>query len=69
MVASVGDKSPAEKAGIKPGDIILEFDGKNIDTMRTLPKIVASTEVGKNVVVKVWRNKKIISKKVLLGQA
>jgi len=36
--------------------------------MRTLPKIVASTDVGKNVVVKVWRNKKIISKKVLLGQ-
>lgn len=68
LVASVGDNSPADKAGIKPGDIILEFDGKNIDTMRTLPKIVALTDVGKNVVVKVWRNKKIISKKVLLGQ-
>ena len=68
LVASVGDKSPAEKAGIKPGDIILEFDGKEIDTMKTLPKIVALTEVGKNVVVKVWRNKKTISKKVLLGR-
>ena len=68
MVASVGDNSPAEKAGIKPGDIILEFDGKDVDTMRTLPKIVALTEVGKNVIVKIWRNKKIISKKVLLGR-
>ena len=36
--------------------------------MRSLPKIVALTEVGKNVTVKVWRNKKIISKKVLLGR-
>jgi serine protease Do len=68
LVASVGDNSPANKAGIKPGDIILEFDGKDVDTMRTLPKIVALTEVGKSVVVKVWRNKKIISKKVLLGR-
>ena len=36
--------------------------------MKTLPKIVALTEVGKNVIVKIWRNKKIISKKVLLGR-
>jgi serine protease Do len=68
LVASVGENSPAEKAGIKPGDIILEFDGKDVDTMRTLPKIVALTEVGKNVNVKIWRNKKVISKKVLLGR-
>jgi len=68
LVASISEKSPAKKAGIKPGDIILEFDGKEIDTMKTLPKIVAKTEVGKNVVVKIWRNKKLISKKVLLGR-
>ena len=68
LVASVSEKSPAKKAGIKPGDIILEFDGKEIDTMKTLPKIVAKTEVGKKVVVKIWRNKKLISKKVLLGR-
>jgi serine protease Do len=36
--------------------------------MRTLPKIVALTEVGKKVIVKVWRNKKIISIEVLLGR-
>jgi serine protease Do len=68
LVASVGENSPAGKAGIKPGDIILEFDDKDVDTMRTLPKIVALTEVGKNVIVKIWRNKKVISKKVLLGR-
>ena len=38
LVASVGEKSPADRAGIKAGDIILEFDGKKIDIMRTLTK-------------------------------
>jgi serine protease Do len=36
--------------------------------MRTLPKIVARTKVGKSVIVKVWRNQKLISKKVILGR-
>ncbi len=68
LVASVAENSPADKAGIKPGDIILEFDGKKIDTMRTLPKVVAQTAVGKRVILKIWRNQKLISKKVLLGR-
>ena len=50
------------------GIIILEFDGKKVDTMRTLPKLVAQTEVGKKVELKLWRNQKMISKKVLLGR-
>ena len=36
--------------------------------MRTLPKIVASTEVGKSVELKIWRNKKLISKRLILGR-
>jgi len=68
LIASVAEKSPADKGGIKAGDIILEFDGKKVDTMRTLPKLVAQTEVGKKVVVKIWRNQKLISKKVILGR-
>ena len=68
LVASVGEKSPADKSGIKAGDIILEFDEKKIDTMRTLPKVVANTKVGKNVKLKVWRNKKLISKNLKLGR-
>ena len=68
LVASVGEKSPADKAGIKAGDIILEFDGKKIDTMRTLPKIVANTEVGKSVQLKIWRDKKSILKRLTLGR-
>jgi len=68
LVASVSEKSPADKAGIKAGDIILEFDGKKVETMRRLPKLVAQTEVGKKVTLKIWRGKKLISKKVLLGR-
>jgi len=68
LVASVGVNSPADKAGIKAGDIILEFDGKKIDTMRKLPKVVANTKVGKSVQLKIWRNKKLITKKLTLGR-
>jgi len=68
LVASVSEKSPADKAGIKAGDIILEFDGKKINSMRDLPKLVAQAEVGKRVTLKIWRNQKLISKKVLLGR-
>ena len=68
LVASVGEKSPADKAGIIAGDIILEFDGKKINTMRTLPKVVANTKVGKVVELKIWRNKQLISKNLKLGR-
>ena len=68
LVASVAEGSPADKAGIKAGDIILEFDGKRVDKMRTLPKLVAETKVGKKVTIKIWRFQKLISKKVLLGR-
>jgi len=68
LVASVAEKSPSEKAGIRAGDIILEFNGTKINEMKELPKIVAQTEVGKIVDVKVWRNKKEITKKIKLGR-
>ena len=68
LVASVAENSPADKAGIKAGDIILEFDGKEVETMRQLPKLVAQSKVGKRVIVKIWRSQKLISKKVLLGR-
>ena len=56
MVASVAPNSPSEKAGVKAGDIILEFNGEKIQEMKQLPIIVARTEVGKNVKVKIWRD-------------
>ncbi len=68
LVASVAENSPSDKAGIKAGDIILEFNGEKITQMKELPAIVAKTEVGKNVKVKVWRNKKELTKNVVLGR-
>ena len=68
LVASVAKNSPSDKAGIKAGDIILEFNGVLINKMNELPKIVAQTNVGETVEVKVWRNEKEISKKIKLGR-
>ena len=68
LVASVAKNSPSEKGGIKAGDIILEFDGQKIQEMKQLPMIVAKTKVGKKVIVKIWRNKKEITKTITLGR-
>ena len=68
LIASVAEGSPSEKAGILAGDIILEFDGTAINEMPELPLIVAQTEVGKTVEVKIWRNTKELAKKITLGR-
>ena len=68
LVASVAQDSPSDKAGVKAGDIILEFNGEKIQEMKELPIIVARTEVGKKVKVKIWRNKKEITKTITLGR-
>ena len=68
LVASVAKNSPSAKAGIKAGDIILEFNGVLINKMNELQKIVAQANVGETVEVKVWRNEKEISKKIKLGR-
>lgn len=56
LVAEVLPNSPAEKSGLKEGDIILEFDGHPIKEMVELPRIVAVTPVGKKVSVLVQRD-------------
>ena len=68
LIASVAENSPSQKAGVKAGDIILEFNGERIGEMKELPIIVARTEVGKKVKVKIWRNKKEIIKTITLGR-
>ena len=68
LIASVSEDSPAFKAGLKAGDIILKFDEQLIFKMRELPKAVAGTKVGKEVKLEIWRNKKLITKKLKLGR-
>ena len=55
LVAGVTPDSPAAKAGIEAGDVILKFDGKDVTTMRGLPKLVAQAQIGKSVEVEVLR--------------
>ncbi len=68
LVAEVTPGSPAEKAGIKNGDVILTFDGKEITTMRKLPRYVAETEVGKKAKLEVLRQGTKINVSVEIGK-
>jgi serine protease Do len=54
-VSDVTPTGPAEKAGIQAGDVIVEFNGSPVNTMRDLPKIVAETPIGNKVPLKVLR--------------
>ena len=68
LVADVNENSPAQKAGLKDGDVIIEFNGIKIDSMRKLPKVVGEAPVGKAANIKIWRDKKVLSKTVVLGR-
>lgn len=58
LVSEVVKDGPADKAGMKAGDIVLEFNGKKISEMNDLPRVVASTPVGREVPIRVLRDGK-----------
>lgn len=66
LVASVISGGPADHSGILARDVILEFDGKRVTQMRKLPRIVAATEVGRTVKVKVWRDGSVATLRVTI---
>ena len=68
LISEVIKNSPAEKAGLKSGDIITEFDGKPIHEMNELPRIAANMPVGKKAVVRILRNGKAEDKTVIIEQ-
>lgn len=68
LVADVTPDSPSAKAGIEAGDVIVEFDGRNITDSKELPRVTAETEVGKEVSVKIIRDGKEKEIKVTLGR-
>ena len=68
LVSTVNENSPAQAAGLEPGDVIVSFDGKMIDKMRDLPRIVAETQIGKTVPVELIRNGKSMEVRVTLGE-
>ncbi|MBW2029698.1 MAG: DegQ family serine endoprotease [Deltaproteobacteria bacterium] len=67
LVADITPGGPADTAGLKRGDVIITFDGKEIKEMRDLPYIVASTPVGKTVEVEVVRKGKKKTFQVKIG--
>jgi serine protease Do len=68
LVASVTPGGPAHEAEIEAGDVILEFNGTKIDRMRNLPRMVAETEIGREVEVVIWRQGEISTVEVELGE-
>jgi serine protease Do len=68
LVASVANDGPADKAGIKTGDVIVKFDGKTIRSVRALPRIVAQTAHGTTVEVEIARDGKRQVVKVMVGR-
>jgi serine protease Do len=68
LVASVAKDGPADKAGIKTGDVIVKFDGKTIRSVRALPRIVAQTAHGTTVEVEIARDGKRQVVKVMVGR-
>lgn len=68
LLSDVVKGGPAAKAGLKSGDIILEFDGHKIMEMNELPRLVAAAPVGKNVALKVFRNGQVKEFTVSVGR-
>lgn len=68
LVSDVMEGSPAEQAGVKPGDVIVEFGGKTVKSSTELPHIVASTPVGKEVSMKVIRDGAEVALHVKIGE-
>jgi serine protease Do len=56
LVSVVQPDSPAQKAKLKSGDVIVRFDGKEVDEMRDLPRLVAAVPAGKEIKIGIWRN-------------
>ena len=68
LVAKILPDSPAEASGIKVGDIILAYDGKEVKNSAALPPMVGKTKVGETVKIKVMRNDRVKILKLKVGQ-
>ena len=68
LVLEVSDDSPAAKAGIRAGDVVISFNGQPIKEMRNLPRLVAETKIGADVEVVVWRGSREQTYRVKLGE-
>jgi serine protease Do len=68
LVSEVLSDSPAERAGIRPGDVILQFGGRTVREVRDLPRMVAETPVGSEAEVGIQRDRKAMTVRIRLGE-
>jgi serine protease Do len=68
LVSSVEKGSPAEKAGIEAGDVILKFDSKPVASSEDLPRLVGATKPGSKALVQIMRNKVAKEVTVVVGE-
>ena len=68
LVSQVAKGGPADKGGIETGDVIVEFDGKQVADSNELPRMVAPLPVGKTVSVKILRGGNVVDREVKIGQ-
>ncbi len=68
LVGDVAPKGPAHAAGLKTQDVILTFNGKNVEESKDLPHIVGESEIGKTVPMIVWRGGKKVTLNVKVGE-
>lgn len=68
LVLEVSKDSPAVGSGLAAGDVIVKFDGRDIDEMRKLPRYVAETKIGKKVDMVVWRKGKEVTLSMKIGE-
>ena len=68
LVQGLTSDSPALKGGVNEGDIIIEFNGKEVESVQTLPKLVAEADIGQSTKVVVWRDEKEVQLFVNLGK-
>jgi serine protease Do len=68
-VTHVAEGSPADKAGIAPGDVLLSYNGENILSSQQFVRLVQETPIGRKVKIQVWRNDKTQSVTAAIGSA
>jgi serine protease Do len=68
LVAEVVERSPADRAGLQQGDLIVGFDGKDVASAPDLPRLVGSTPIGKEVIVRVIREGRPLDLKVTIRE-
>jgi serine protease Do len=68
LIATVEPGSPADKAGLRPGDVVIAYNGQAIDDPNKLPRLVAATKPGQNATLRIWRDGKAEEVKFTAGE-